>query len=263
MAEEATIDVNASTESAAPVADTQPSAPSDSSPDEISKDEVVNDDQMQDTDEPQGDTEGTEDVQDADSQEQRVAKNSAQNRIRTLANENRELKRKLESKLSEEYQPVTPEDLVEQGYDETTAQVEALRQQMEIDKFSASVTRLNTDLNTDAVQVIAEYPVFDPASSEYDEKFADTVQNMYRQASELQFDKSGEYVVSAKVPLYDFYKQMAEIRGSQRSSGQIEGQKNAERMLASVDAPSSAAPTTPKGDETLAEMRERLSAVRF
>lgn len=240
--------------------ETQETTTPESSTDEKKAPEVADDgfdepeEKSEESEKPESKEEATE--EDAEASEESTeeesdkpkAKNAAENRIRSLANENRQLKEQLASQLQQQYRSQTADELVEQGYSPTDARVEALEQQVQLQNYERHVTELNTQLNNEAVQVMSEYPVFDEKSPEYDPKFVEKVGKLY-ESSQLQFDESGNYVTQAKTPLYDFYKEMAELRGESTVRGEVKAQKAKEKMLSSAEVPSSAKPVKSESED--------------
>lgn len=189
-------------------------------------------------------------------EEQPKAKNEATNRIRTLANENRELRQKVEQLNSQAYKPATEQELVDEGLSETEAKVEALRQDIEVERFNRQVSELNSSLETESLQVLSDFPMFDPGTEEkpnpeYNPQLATQVQNLYRQAAGIQTDPNTGLVISANVLPYNFYKTFADAVEQTAQENQIKGQQATEKMLSAVDAPSSAAPSHQEKDPFL------------
>lgn len=195
--------------------------------------------------------EPTEQADETDKDEKPRAKNEAQNRIRTLANENRQLRQQVEQLNSQVYSPATEQDLVEQGMPETEAKVESLRQQMEVERFNRTVTELNSTLNSEAQEVLRDFPLFDPESPEFKPELAQRANAIYQQSAGIQTDPNTGLVIQANVLPYDFYKSFAEAYEAGATTGKVNGQKATEQMLASVDVPSSTPPKEPKKDSFL------------
>lgn len=163
------------------------------------------------------------------------AKNSAQNRIRSLANENRALKQQVEQMNAQFYQPQTVEQLQQNGMDETQAQLEAMRQEQLIEKANNHITALNSDINMESIQVTHDFPVFDPDSKEYDKDFAKMVADEWVAVSGLTTDQNTGFITQARVLPYDFYKSFAKAREIGMRQGAIRGQKSAEKTANAAD----------------------------
>ena len=163
------------------------------------------------------------------------AKNKAENRIRTLVSEKRELQRQVEQLNAQVYKPQTVEQLQEQGLEETDAKIEAMRQEQTIEKYNQHVVELTNDLNMESMQVLYDFPVFNPESKDYDADFAKMASEQYLEVSGIQTDPKTGQIVKANVLPYKFYETLSKIheRGAQR--GQINGKKAAEKQLAAAD----------------------------
>jgi len=228
--------------------ETQETTAEDSSTEE-NKDETTSQEEETEGDEsekPEGDEE--EQADETESDDESKPKNSAQNRIRSLANENRALKQQVEALNAQFYQPQTAEQLQESGMDETQAQIEVLRQERLMDQANAHITALNTDLNMEALQVAHDFPVFDPDSKEYDPKFAEKVRDQWIAASGLTTDPNTGFITQARVLPYDFYKSYAEAREEGKKQGAIAGKRDYERTASAADVTPIASPKDEKKD---------------
>jgi len=183
-----------------------------------------------------GDTEESEEETTEETDEDKPkAKNKAENRIRTLVSEKRELQRQVEQLTAQNYKPATVAELQEQGLDETDAKLEAMRQEQTIDKYNQHVVELTNDLNMESMQVLYDFPVFNPESKDYDADFAKMASEQYMEVSGIQTDPKTGQIVNANVLPYKFYETLSKIheRGAQR--GQISGKRAAEKQLAATD----------------------------
>ena len=155
--------------------------------------------------------------------------------------ERQQQRKQLEAIIGNQFRTQTPEELVEeQGLSEAEAKIAALEQKVELQNWRSSIIDLNANINTESLEVMKDYPVFDEKSPEYDKEFSTKVANMYQLAADIQFDETGEYVTNAKISPYDFYKEMADLRGSSVRKGKIEGAKSSEQMLSSSEPASRA-----------------------
>lgn len=189
--------------------------------------------------------EKSEDSEETTEEPKQKGKNNAQERIRSLANENRELKRIIEATTAQAYQPKTAQQLQEQGMDEASANVEAFRQEQAVRDYNQHVTQLNADLNMESLQVMHDMPIFDESSKEYDKEFADEVAALYSQVAGFQTDPNTGQIIQANVLPYDFYKKFDTIRKGQVQKGELQGKKNARKSMAAAEAPSQS--STKKG----------------
>jgi hypothetical protein len=190
-----------------------------------------------------------------EAEEEPRGKKDANTRIRQLVGEKRELEQKIERLNTQVYKPQTPEELVEDGLDETRALVESMRQEREVERFNSQVTELNTTLDHESTKVLDDFPVFDPDSKEYNEAFATRVGALYQRAANMQTDPHTGLIINASLTPYEFYKEFADSRSEALKTGElngkIAGQKSTAQMLASAEAPSSAAPRTTNKTELM------------
>lgn len=172
--------------------------------------------------------------------------------------ERQRTKQQIAQQLDQTYGPKSEDDLIEEGLDPAQAQIEALRQEMQYERQKTHIAELNAGLQSEAVNVTNDFPVFNPNSKDFDPEFAGIVEQQYKQAARLQLDDNG-IVVNADVPLYDFYQQMATIynRGTERGAQQ--GQQEYQQMMARTENPGGSSSTS-KGD-SLADLEERLGDV--
>lgn len=207
------------------------------------------------TDEPDEDKPEEKDVDETDDDQPKknaeTRKEELQAEIRDLVAKRNVLREEVEATNAKVYEPQSAEELIEQGMDPALAKVEALEQGQKMDKFNAHVTDLNANLNVESLQVMADFPIFNPDAPEYDKALAETAKNAYQRAAQIQVDPNTGLVVQANVLPYEIYKAIADARTSGTQQGAAKGQKAAEKMLASADTPSSSAPKQPKEDPFL------------
>lgn len=122
-------------------------------------------------------------------------------------------------------------------------------------EFNLHVADLNANLNIESLQVMQDFPVFDPDSSQYDKDLSARVRALYEKAAQPQVDKRTGLVLKSNLAPYEFYKAFADTHISSgaksRVEGKIEGQKAADKQLAAAETPSSTAPRTAKEDPFL------------
>lgn len=162
--------------------------------------------------------------------------------------------------IDETYGPKTADDLVNEGLDQNAAQIEALRQEFAFKEQRAQIAEMNANLQAEAVNVLNDFPVFNPNSKQYDAEFTTQVQEAYKTASRLQTDERG-IVLNAEVPLYDFHKQMASIYSRGASKGTQQGQQEAVKMLSRTEAVGGSSSTSGNTSNDLADLEERLGNV--
>lgn len=159
-------------------------------------------------------------------------------------------KRVIEQSIDRAYQPQLVDELtnafIEQGYTQFEAEMlardERRNQQSQIQEARTQIAELNMQVETEAIQVMHEFPVFDPNSDSYDKDFAGRASALYERAADVQYDPKTNVIVSSKITPYQFYKELAEMRDSGVSQASIKAQKAAEQQLAAVAPQSSAAP---------------------
>lgn len=216
--------------------------------------------------EPKADVPKEEPANDEDAKQRRHNYQMAQQRI-----EQRD-KRLIEQKIDQNYQPQPVDQLtqhfIDQGYDEFQANLlardEARSQREQINEARAQVTELNMRLETEAVQVMHDFPIFDPNSPQYDADFAKRASDMYLRASGAVIDETSGLVVQTNITPYEFYKDIIDMRNDGMTQAQIRAQKAAEQQMASVAPPSSSAPVVhqSKEDKEAADLEAALNAVR-
>jgi hypothetical protein len=166
-------------------------------------------------------------------------------------------KRQVEQTIDQAYQPQPVDQLtqyfMDQGADQFQAEMlardEVRNQRDQINTVRTQVAELNMQIETEAVQVMHDFPVFDPNSSEYDPDFANKASAMYQKAAGVQVDPRTGVVISTNQTPYTFYKELAEMRQHGMSKAQIAAQKAAEQQMASVAPPTSSAPVVNKSKD--------------
>lgn len=162
--------------------------------------------------------------------------------IRQLASQKRDLAQEVARLNAEVYQPQTVEELVEAGEDPTEARVIALEQRTQMAEYNAFVSDLNSSINAESLQVMADFPVFDSQSESYDPTLAARAAAVWQKAAGMKTDEKTGLVTQANVLPYEIYKAFAETAQSSVKNGQAAGQKAAEKMMAAAETPSLAAP---------------------
>lgn len=159
------------------------------------------------------------------------------------------MKTQAQQELRQQVQPQTPAELEQLGYEPKDAEVEALRQRVEASEFTANVAELTANMNMDATSVEQEFSIFNEKSPSFDKAFADKVSREYIRDARVKFDDSGQYVLSADVPMYDYYKSRYEDRMGGIKAGQVKREQANDKMRSSAETPSSAPPPpTPDKD---------------
>lgn len=208
--------------------------------------------------------EPTEEPKDKDKplvEEKPLAEKSV-NRFQKLANENRQLREANEQLIAQIYSAQTPEELVDEGESEAMAEIKSLKQQREIDKYVQQVTDGQTYVENESQAVLDDFDgMFNPESPNYKANIAVQAARqveplLIRDNNIPEIDPDGQptgkgVVIGARSSIYDLYQTLAEAAQASSVEGQIKGQKATEKMLASADAPTSAAPPKEKKDPIL------------
>lgn len=172
-------------------------------------------------------------------------------------------RQEIAQKLDQEYGPKTEQDLIEEGVSPEQAQIQALREEISYREQRAQISELNASMQTDAVVLQQDFPIFNPNSPEYDPEFTQMVDQQYFQAARLQtadLADGTKVIVNAEAPLYDFYKQMADIYSRGASKGSQQGQQEAMQMLSRTETPGGSSSAGSSGD-SLADLEDRLGDV--
>lgn len=201
--------------------------------------------------------------------QQAKARQEFQNRQRT--------RDQVGSQLDQNFGPKTEEQLVEEGMSASDAKVEALRQEMAYNNERSRVTELNANMQADAVNVQSDFPVyreFNPDGTrnpDYDPEFTQKVDQLYQTSARINTVEVGKdpqgnpikVITNAEVPLYDFYKSMADVYSRGKANGNQQGQEDALHNLSRTENPggSSSTAKTPGAEESVEEMEERLGGV--
>ena len=160
--------------------------------------------------------------------------------IRDLVAQRNALKADVEKANAEVYQPATEEELTDQGLSATDAKVEALRQQIEMRDYNEKVAEAQLTIGHESERVLNDFPIFNSESESYDKELAEEAATLLQQ--NLITDPNSGQIIGSNVSPYQLYKTLARASGISATKGEIKGQRNTEKQLANVDAPSSAAP---------------------
>lgn len=171
--------------------------------------------------------------------------------IRDLVSKRNELRAEITDINAKVYTPQSAQELIDQGVDPALARVEALEQRTQMAEFNAHVTDLNANLNIESLQVMNDFPVFNPDAPEYDEALSQRAREVYEQAAQIQTDPKTGLIIQSNANPYNIYKAFAETAGKGVQDGAVKGQIAAEKNLAAADTVSSAAPKQPKEDNFL------------
>jgi hypothetical protein len=256
MAEEAN-EVVAEVTTEAPVEQTTEveSSTTEQAADEVTDDGATSDD-TEDVDE-------TETAETDDTAEEVVADETlapkSQNRFQKLANENRDLRAKI-AKLEEVAIP-TEQDYLDGGYDEAQAKLNALEAKFQQREAIDNISSLNSAVDNDMARIIHEYPALDPQNKSFKKDLAVKLFAQYDKDSGAQYSEDGIVLNTNQLP-YEYIKEKMDLIGMASAQERVTAQKNVEKMVAAAETPTSQAPAV-SSDETLDQMRERLSNAKF
>lgn len=214
-----------------------------------------------------GDDTKTEEGEGEDSkqtEEQQEDQSSAEDRKQAAARawqERQRTRQQIAQQIDNEYAPKTADELIAEGTDPNLAAIEALRQEVAFKEERTRVAELTSGMRTEAVEVMNDFPVFDPRSPEYDEEFTKDVETSYKQAARLQTSEDGSLILNADVQLYDYYQRMARIYNRGTSRGNEQGQQQLAEQMARTENPGGSSSTAGPAPGSLEEMEQRLADV--
>lgn len=169
--------------------------------------------------------------------------------IRDLVRTRDNLQAEVSSLIGKAYRTQTAEELVEEeGLTPEQAEVEAMKQEVQLKDYNTKVANLTFNVEVEAKQVMHDYPVYDPASPEFDKEFSDMVGTLYDEISGVKVNEKTNLIENANVLPYNIYKAFAVARESGTSTGKVEGTKSVEKMLANAEETPVVGPKTPKED---------------
>lgn len=176
--------------------------------------------------------------------------------IRDLVSQRNSIRSEVEQLTAQTYQVQSPQELVDEGLSETDARVEALRQQIEIKDYNDRVADVQLQIGSESQRVLQDFPMFDPQSPQYKPEVAAEAAQIL--GNSLVQDPNNGQIIGSNVSPYQLYKTIAKASEASAVENQIKGQQSTEKMLASVDAPSSAAPKEAPEDHFLAGLTKGL-----
>lgn len=259
MAEEATavndsgVQQDTSTTDSAPVEDNSPEV-ADPILDVLSSDDdAVADTKPETEDKPQATEEVTPDEPVAETKDEEQSRGEdkplapkSENRFQKLANENRDLKEYIEKLHNEVYKPQSVEELVDEGLSPELAEVRSLKQSLEISDYNNKVVDAQVQLSNESASILSDYGIFNPDSPDFQPDLAASAAEALEKS--LIVDPNTGQIIGSHISPTQIYKPIADAYQKSIVRGQIQGQKATERMLASVDTPTSLTPKTPKTD---------------
>lgn len=180
--------------------------------------------------------------------------------IRTLVAQKNKLRSEVAAKNGEAYTAKTAEELISDGLDPAEARVQALEERQELNEFNTRVADLNSNLDIESLQVMADFPMFNPGTEadpnpEYDEGLSELARATFKEVANVQVDKNTGLIISAQAMPYNIYKSFAEAYSLGTQKGTVKGQAAADKNEAAADTTTSAAPKPAKVDPFLAGLK--------
>jgi len=153
--------------------------------------------------------------------------------------------------IDDNYAPKTAEDIINENddIDPNEARYQALEERLNFEQQRGQITELNATLQTEAVNVEADFPVFNPKSDTYDADFTKLVEDAYQDSANLKFDDNG-IVLHAGKPLYDFYQKMANIHSRGAAKDSEKRQQEAIQMAARIEPVGGSSSTSSNRDSS-------------
>lgn len=174
--------------------------------------------------------------------------------IRDLVSQRNTLRAEVEKANAEVYQPATEDELVGQvnpdtgqEYSRVEAKLAAFEQAQELKAYNDQVADNQLTLATEAQKVVQDFPMFNPDSDQYKPELAAKADALL--GKNLILDQNTGQPIGSNVSPYELYQTIAMAAQASAVEGQIQGQKATEKMLASVDSASGAAPPAKTEDD--------------
>lgn len=184
-----------------------------------------------------------------------VRKDSLNTEIRDLVAERNKIRNEVEQLNTQFYKPASTEELTEQVNPETgeyynrlEAQVEAMRQEREVEKYNNQIAEARLTLSSEATRAVQDFPIFDAKSPDYNPQLAAQVDQLLEQS--LIFDEKSNQVVGSKISPYQLIKTVADAHKLSATQAAAQGQRAVEKMQSQADIPSSAPVKTTQTDDT-------------
>lgn len=177
-----------------------------------------------------------------------VSKMTRRERAEYFQSLNQDQIKQVERAIDSVYQPQPVEELkehfIEQGYSEGEALLlardEVRSQREQINEARAEIAELNMTLATQAMDVVNTIPWLNSQNEGkgYDKKSTEAASTLYEQLAINKDPRTGQ-IIEAKITPKEFYGLIDQIRSSGTAEASLKAQKNAEREMAAVAAPSS------------------------
>ncbi len=160
--------------------------------------------------------------------------------IRDLVAKRNAIRQEVEQLHSQAYKPAQVDELLEQVnpdtgdyYNRLEAQLEAMRQEREIEKYNNQVSESLVTLETEVQRVIDEFPMFDTQSADYNEELATEVADILN--DNLIRDPNTGQVIGSRTSPYKLYKSYAKAAQASAVKAEAKAQRNVETMLKNAD----------------------------
>ena len=206
--------------------------------------------------EPKAETEGkpAEETKPKEPTKAEERKTQLNTEIRDLVAKRKALQDEVTKANAEVYGVKSIDELKEEGLSETDAKVEALRQQVEMDKYNTQIAEAQLTIESEANRVINDFPIFNPTDESFDKELSDEASELLR--ANLIIDENTNQVIGSNVSPYQLYKTIARAAGVSATKGQIKGKADAEKMMANADVSTNAAPPTKPKDPLMELLTE-------
>lgn len=203
-----------------------------------------------------------EETKDTESQDEKPLAPKSENRFQKLANENRELKERLDALSAREAQVASEQELLNEVNPETgdyytiaeaerAARIQANEQtqsQLAQQRYDLEVQQNQITITNEANQALSEFPELDSTSDKYDAEIAQEYDAALQQA--LILDEKTGMPIGAYMSPYQLAKSIAgpakRAAAKAQAIGQANAQKATEKMLARVDSSDNATGAKPK-----------------
>lgn len=251
------------------VRDGEPLNPNDFREDDQATEDAEDDSESTDkTEDDNDDSKATDDSSTAEDDSQGEDKPLApksENRFQKLANENRELKERLDALSAKEAQVASEQELLGEVNPETgdyytiseaerAARIQAneqIQSQLAQQRYDLEVQQNQITIANEANQALSEFPELDSSSDKYDAEIAQEYDAALRQA--LILDENTGQPIGAYMSPYQLAKSIAgpaqRAAAKAEAIGQANAQKATEKMLANVDNGGNGTPVKPSNKD--------------
>lgn len=264
--EDGTQDVNESVVEDTTVQDSSPVEQEDShvedTTEEVSEDET--DGEVEEADEhTEDETEETE-TEDRPQSKGEQRRDSLNAEIRDLVAQRNQIRQQVEQLNAQAYKAPTVDDLLdtvnpETGdyYNRLEAQVEAMRQEREIERYTNQVADSRFALGAETQRALEDFPMFDSNSPDYNAELAQEVDQIL--GSSLRYDERTNQVIGSAISPYQLYKSYAVAARQSAAKAEVKVKKDTAKMMTNADRPTGGKGTVkPFGKMTTKQMEAEL-----